>query len=476
MKKITLSIASLVAISSLYAGTDGVTTKLKHGADAVQPFQKSSSVENLEDMFKEGTASGQIRMFYIDRKYQGGSGAKTHRDSTSLGGHLKLETAKLNGFSLAAAFYTTNDLGINQHGTQDPSLLGSDLESYSILGEGYLGYDFSELGYKTTAKLGYQRYDVPMMGSDDARMLPNTFRAYKFVSKDIANMQIQIAHVDEMAYGTFSNIYNGGGILAMTSGYSGQAANNPGTGKYYNLGYATTGKNTAGVTNIQAKYTAKNFHVKVSNDYAWDLYNTLYADAGVSWNCLLNADVHPFVQAQLIKQDSVGGKYLQYSDNGGTGEVDSLYWAAKAGAKYAGLTAYVAYSQTGKNSAGDDAYKNAIVTQFGGMPAFTQGMVTRHQFLAGTKATKVAAAYSFKQQGVNLSAAAYYATFDMDVNSGYGVSRTASEPGFDIKYYPAAVKNLQVRFRGNFPRKFKEATAGNDIGWNEYRFIVNYNF
>ena len=64
----------------------------------------------------------------------------------------------------------------------------------------------------------------------------------------------------------------------------------------------------------------------------------------------------------------------------------------------------------------------------------------------------------------------------MDKNSGYGVARTASEPGFDIKYYPQAVKNLQLRLRGNFPRNFAEGTAGADTGWNEYRFIANYNF
>ncbi len=110
------------------------------------------------------------------------------------------------------------------------------------------------------------------------------------------------------------------------------------------------------------------------------------------------------------------------------------------------------------------------------MPAYTQGMVTRHQFLAGTKATKVVVAYSFKDLGTNLSAAAYYASYDVDANSGYGVSRTSTEPGFDIKYYPASVKNLQLRFRGNFPRDFAEATPGKDTGWNEYRLIANYNF
>lgn len=447
-KTLGVSIASIMAISNLYAA------------------------EDLNSMFSEAKTSGQIRMFYLDREYQGSSGASTHRDSFTIGGHLKFETAAYEGLSMAASFYTTNKINLQQHGVSDPALLGTGLESYSILGEAYVNYDFSQFGSKTKAKLGLQRYDTPMMGSDDARTLPNTFEAYKFTNSDIENVEIQIAQVTRIAYGSFSNIYSGG-ILASTSGYP--ANGNIGTGKYVDLGDAAVGKNTNGVTNALVSFKTKNFNAKVSNDYAWDLYNTLYADASLNWNCLVNEDIKPFFAVQAIKQDSVGDNYMKYSTLGGNGEVDSLYWAAKVGANYAGFSAYLAYSETTSNDAADSAYKNAILSQFGGMPAFTQGMVTRHQFMAGTKASKVAASYSFKEQSVNLSTAAYYASFDMDENSGYGVARTAYEPGFDIQYYPAALKNLQLRFRGNFPRKFAEGTSGN-TGWDEYRLIANYNF
>ena len=447
-KTLGISIASIMTISNVYAA------------------------EDLSSMFSEGKTSGQIRMFYLDREYQGSSGASTHRDSNVIGGYLKYETASYEGLGLAASFYTTNKVNLQQHGVSDPSLLGTGLESYSILGEAYINYDFNRFGTKTNAKLGYQRYDVPMMGSDDARMLPNTFEAYKFTNNDIENVNLQIAQVTRIAYGTFSNIY-GGGMLASTAGYP--VKGNIGTGDYTNLGDAAVGKNTNGVTNVLASFKNKNFNAKLSNDYAWDLYNTLYGEAGANWDCILNKELKPFLAVQMIKQDSVGDDYMKHSTLGGDGEVDSLYWAAKVGANYAGFSAYLAYSETRDNNAVDTAYKNAILSQFGGMPAFTQAMVTRHQFLAGTKATKAAASYSFKDQGVNLSTAAYYASFDMDENSGYGLARIAYEPGFDIKYYPASIKNLQLRFRGNFPRKFAEDTSGN-TGWDEHRLIANYNF
>ena len=109
------------------------------------------------------------------------------------------------------------------------------------------------------------------------------------------------------------------------------------------------------------------------------------------------------------------------------------------------------------------------------MSAYTQGMVTRHMFLAGTKAYKLAAGYNFKDLGANLTAMGYYASFDMHKNSGYGLERTATESGFDVIYNDAIVKNLQLRARGNFPRDFAESAAGT-TGWSEYRLIANYNF
>jgi hypothetical protein len=171
----------------------------------------------------------------------------------------------------------------------------------------------------------------------------------------------------------------------------------------------------------------------------------------------------PFVAAQYLQQDAAGDKLA--------GEVDSNYWGLKAGASIDALTAYIAYSQQSDSDATTDAGRllNSTITPWGGMPAFTQGMVTRHQFIAGTDAFKLAASYNFKDMG--LKAVAYYAEYDMDNNSGYGTARTTKEPGFDFIYKPAAVKNLQLRLRGNFPTDY-----ANNVDWNEYRFIATYKF
>ena len=192
-----------------------IQTALSAAALGVLCAINAHGADDLSAMFSEGKTSGQIRMFYIDRQYQGGSGADTHRNSLAIGGHLKYELAAWNGLSAAAALYTTNRLHTFDLDVVDPSLLGTGLESYGVLGEAYLHYDMRALGTKTVAKLGYQRYDTPMMGSDDARMLPSTFEAYKLTNNDIENVEFQVAQVQAVAYGTFLNSYlpYAGGML-----------------------------------------------------------------------------------------------------------------------------------------------------------------------------------------------------------------------------------------------------------------------
>ena len=417
--------------------------------------------DDLSSMFSEGKTSGEIRMFYIDREYQGSSGADTHRNSTAIGGHLKLETTDYKGLRFGTALYTTNEIPLLNYDDVDPTLLGVNNKSYSILGEAYLQYKYEN----TTFKGGRQKLNTPMAGSDDARMLPNMFEAYLLINSDIPNTTLIAGHVSKFAQGTFGRVYDGG-ILSATSGYSLVDSRNQ-VGDFVNMGTYAIGQSTDGVSVASATYKNGNFNAKVWDYFAHDIVNIIYADAAISWNCLLSDSIKPYASVQFINESDIGNSYA--------GSLSGMYWGAKFGAKYENFNAYVAHSQTSENDAGDVASENAIISVWGGMPAFTQGMVTRHQFLAGTKATKVAASYNFKNMGANVSAAAYYVSFDMDANSGYGIARTATEPGFDIKYKPASVKNLQLRLRGNFPRSFAESTTG-DTGWNEYRVIANYTF
>jgi imipenem/basic amino acid-specific outer membrane pore len=435
--------------------------------------------DDLAGMFKEGKASGQIRMFWVDREYQGSAPTATdHRDATAIGGYLKYETGDFNGLSLGTAFYTTNGLFLESprdgYKKNDMTLLGPDNDNYSMIGELYAQYKRGN----TTFKGGRQKLDTPMAGSDDARMTPNLFEAYLLVNKDIPNTTVVAGHVTKFAQGSFGRVYNhsiyrnpatsdASKLLSITSGYS-YVDSLDQVGEFVNMGTYTLGKSTNGVSVLSATYTGiENLKLQLWDYYAHDIANIIYGEANLNWKCALSSSVKPSAGIQIIKQDDVGDSYA--------GAIDSLYVAGKLGFQINNFDIGVAYSEVGKNSATGSKLENAIITPWGGIPAYTQGMVTRHMFIAGTKAFKVNGGYNFKDFGTNLVTSAYYTEFDMDRNSGYGLERTASESGFDAIFYPETVKNLQLRFRGNFPRSFAESSSGT-TGWSEYRFIANYNF
>jgi len=433
--------------------------------------------EDLSSMFSEGKVSGQIREFSISRTMDYSNPTKDDytRKANAIGGHIKYETGDLNGLSLGTAFYTTNgflnDSSKTDYTKVDPTLLGVNNDAYSILGEAYLQYKSGN----TIFKGGRQKLATPLAGADDARMLPNLFEAYLLINTDIADTTLIAGHVTKFAQGTFGRAYNGG-FLAATAGYSATDTRNQ-VGTFTNMGTYAIGQETNGVSVVSATYTGvKNLKVQLWDYYAHDILNAIYGQADLSWKCMLSDNVKPFASAQFIKESAIGDKLA--------GTTDGMYWGVKAGASVGNFTGYIAYSKTSANDSAADnsgSLNNAIVSPWGGMPAFTQGMVTRHMFLAGTSASKLALVYNFKDLG--LKAVAYYANFAMDdalntdgtsVN-GYTYN-DASETGFDFIYNTKFAKNLQLRLRGNFAKDFNVNATGDTVGWNEYRFIANYKF
>ncbi|MBN2870172.1 MAG: OprD family outer membrane porin [Campylobacterales bacterium] len=424
------------------------------------------AADDLAGMFKEGKASGQIRAFYIDRDYSGI--ASVHRDATAIGGYLKYETGAWNGLSLGAAFYTSNGLFLGDKTTAtgtdnpkvDPTLLGKSNDSVTYLGEAYVQYKNGN----TTFKGGRQKLDTPMAGSDDARMLPNLFEAYVLSNTDMKDMTLIAAHVTKFAQGTFGRAYNGG-VLSVTSGYS-LVNSKDYVGEFVDMGSYAIGQNTDGVSVAAAVYTGiPGLKLQLWDYYAHDILNAIYAEANYGWS--MGGGISPYVAAQYIREDNIGNDYA--------GEVESNFYGAKAGAKIGNCDVSVAVSHN--SSEADATIGGGTITPWGGMPAYTQGMVTRHQFMSGTDAWKVAASYDWKDYGIGLNTGVYYVEFDMGDMNGYSTETgsVASEAGFDIIYNPQAVKNLQLRFRGNFPREYQEK-PGQDMDWDEYRVIANYNF
>ena len=429
-----------------------------------------NAADNLEEAFKNAKTTGQVRAFYIDRTYSGK--IENNRNSLAVGGNLGIETDPINGLSIGARFYTTN--GINLHdgarasvgsAKYDPSLYGDDFASYSMLGEVYLQYCFYCAGLSnTTLKIGRQKLNTPLAAADDARMLPNLFEAAVLTNTDIKDTTLVAAHVTKEAVGTFGNVYGTPSQLSLQSGY-GLGYKLGTTGHFAKMGNIALGDDvdTDGVSAVAAIYTGiKGLKLQAWDYIAHDILNAIYLQADYGFS--ITDDIKLKTAVQYINESDIGDKLA--------GNVDSQFIGAKVGTSFGGLSGYVAYSTTDSNS--DTVTHGGIITPWGGIPAFTQGMVTRHMFLADTDTIKGALTYNFKELlGADVKATAYYAEFDVGSANTYksGTAWTAKESGFDIKYNPAAVKNLHLRLRANYPTDFAPG-----VDWDEYRVIANYNF
>jgi len=452
MKKTVL--LSLIASTMIMAGGDIVP---------VEPV-----VAEVEKDW--GEIFGQSRTFYIDRTYNGI--VNNNRNSLATGGYIGYKTPDFNGFTAVVAAYGTYGFDIHDEDADDigsksydPSLYGDNFDNYAFIGQAYINYAFGN----TNIKVGRQRLDTPMAGADDARMLPNLFEAAVLSNKDIGNTTLIAAHVTRETTGTFSNVYTPG-ALSLQSGY-GLGFKSGTSGRFANMGTIALGHNdingdgsfdnsTSGVTALAAIYTGVEGLKLQAWDYiAWDILNAVYLQADYGWS--VSDTVKLKASAQYINESDIGDSLAA--------SVNSNYFAGKLGASFDGLSGYLAYSATGDSR--NDTMNGGIITPWGGMPAFTQGMVTRHMFFADTDTWKVAATYKFSD--LALKATAYYVEFDVSSKNTYkpGQDWTAKESGFDIQYDVAAVKGLNLRLRANYPRDFAP-----DLDWNEYRLIANYNF
>jgi hypothetical protein len=424
----------------------------------------AQAADDLASMFKEGKVSGQVRAFYINREM---INSNYSRDGLAIGGKLGYETATLNGLSAGAMFYTTNKIdgesSVTTH--NDKTLFNSQDNGYTYLGQAYLNYKTGN----TNIKVGRQELNTPMAGSDDVRMLPNTFEAAVLSNTDIKDTTLVAAHVTKIAYGSFANAY-AGTDLALVSGYgAGYASygNSYENGKYLSMSKAALGINTSarGVTAVAGIYKGiPNLTAQVWDYYAADILNVLYAQADYGWKCVLNPAIGMTASAQYIQENSIGDKLA--------GSVDAKYYGLQLAAKYGNTTLTGAYSATGHDTASPT--HGEIISPWGGMPAFTQAMVTRHQFLADTSAYKFSLGHNFKElTGSNLTASIYDVRFNIGDQNGWKTyGWAARESGFDIIDNLESIKGLQLRFRGNFQRD-SSSTADNR---DEYRLIANYNF
>ncbi|AFV96715.1 MULTISPECIES: OprD family outer membrane porin [unclassified Sulfuricurvum] len=154
----------------------------------------SSSAQELEDIFKEGKVSGQLRAFW----YDGDRELRIDRTALTLGGILSYKTAPYEGFSGGVSFFSSN--GVTSL-TEMPESgqthnLNPDGSSINTLGEAYLQYS----AHDTLIRYGRQRLDLPLANDYYNRMLPNSFEALSIESRSLSHTTLKAAYITGWKY------------------------------------------------------------------------------------------------------------------------------------------------------------------------------------------------------------------------------------------------------------------------------------
>lgn len=154
----------------------------------------SCSAENLEDIFKKGKVSGQLRAFWYDGQRE----LRIDRTALTVGGILSYKTAPIEGINAGVSFYSSNGITSLTHMPESGQThtLNLDGSSINTLGEAYLQYK----GGDTSIICGRQRLEFPLANDYYNRMLPNTFEALYIENRSLTNTLFKAAYITGWKY------------------------------------------------------------------------------------------------------------------------------------------------------------------------------------------------------------------------------------------------------------------------------------
>lgn len=157
-------------------------------------FTTTSLAQDLEDIFKEGHVSGQLRAFW----YDGQRDLRIDRTALTVGGILSYQTAPIEGLNGGVSFFSSNGITSLTHMPESGQTHNLNLDGSSIntLGEAYLNYKTGD----TSIKLGRQRLDLPLANDYYNRMLPNSFEALYVENSSLKNTLIKAAYITGWKY------------------------------------------------------------------------------------------------------------------------------------------------------------------------------------------------------------------------------------------------------------------------------------
>lgn len=173
------------------------------------------SAQEISSETSESVFSGLFRIGYISVNPNNAESAQ----GSAIGGKLSYSSASWNGISATGSLYTTQKLFNDPNG----GFFSSESESFSILGQAYAQVNLAS----TEIKIGRFEFDSPHAGTDDVRMIPNTFSGILVANTDLTDTTVYLAHLDQWAGAgayqpeEFTDLNNSDGVNVVGVVYQG---------------------------------------------------------------------------------------------------------------------------------------------------------------------------------------------------------------------------------------------------------------
>jgi hypothetical protein len=376
------------------------------------------AADTLEDAFKKGKVTGEIRAYYFERD----TGTKD-ANIFATGLMLNYLTDSFKGFKLGATFQSSSTPLADDDAK---ALFIRDMWAQGAqLSEAYLAYTLG----KTETKVGRMYLSTPLIAGSGSRLVRESFEGASIINTDLPSTTLGAVYIDKFQART-----NRAGDLGEFAQY--------GDG-VYSL-YAIN-KSITGLTLMGAWAQINDYHkvLKTALDTDLDIY-----------------------AAEIIYENKVGtfgytlsGQYWfnKYSSTlAGTDDTINGY-GLKAGASYADLSGYLAYSKISDDTVAANQLLHGVGN--GSDLIYTNSLISSYNYDPDMKAYAVNVEYALTQSAKIGTLYTYTDTKNIEV----------SYTGFYASYtFSRALKGL------NLIAQYEN--LGEDKDGHEFRFKGSYKF
>jgi len=163
---------------------------------ATLALSTSLCADTLAEAFTKSKINGEIKAQYFDEQ----SPVDGKNDTiTVVGGNLGLVTDSFYGITAGATFQATQTMTRDIEGTND--FLNTMDASGAVLSESYLAYTLKN----TTAKIGRQYINTPLVSGSDSRMVKESFEGALLSNTDLPNTTLVAGYVNKFQGRTDGN-------------------------------------------------------------------------------------------------------------------------------------------------------------------------------------------------------------------------------------------------------------------------------